>query len=184
MKHIILTCLSCLIIYISNAQSDSPNIQSTASFDQESVKEIAKKRLKAFLKVVEGTGGLFNPFVTRLYNKGEVVARQGQIGNYLWSNEKFVAFHFFTYGGGSNTHYIACVDFNGNVTTIEHVLTQSLKLDNYFNVGRHGEYQILATEETQKMNMSNPGKSKKDKTYVKATVYGINKEGVITRKAL
>ena len=184
MKHITLTCLSCLIIYISNAQSDSPNIQSTTSFDQESVREIAQKRLKSFLKVEKGTGGWFNSFVTTLYNKGETVARRGQVDNYLWSNEKFVAFHFFTYGGGSNTHYITCVDSSGNVTAIEHVLTESLKLDNYFNVGRHGEYQILATEETQKMNMSNPGKSKKDKTYVKATVYGINKEGAITRKAL
>ena len=181
MRHITLTILTCLMINVSNAQDALLETQSTTSFDLDSIEEIAEKRLKAFLKVEESTRGWFNSFVTTLYNNGETVAGRGQVNNYLWSSEKFVSFHFFTYGGGSNTHYIACVDFKGHVTTIEHVLTQNLKLDNLFNVDRYGEDQILCTDETIEMHMNNGGKSVKNKTYVSAIIYGINKDGKHTK---
>lgn len=181
MKPVILIILALLMLNISNAQDVTSSSQATTSLDQDSINQIIEKRLKTFLKVKEGTSGWFNSFVTTLYNKGQTVARRGQVDNYLWSNEKLVAFHFFTYGGGSNTHYITSLDSNGNVTTIEHVLTQNLKLDNYFNVDRYGDDQILCTDETVEMHMNNGGKAAKNKTYLSAIIYGITKDGKLTK---
>ena len=152
---------------------------STISFNKDSIEALAEKRLKTFLKVEEDAKGWFNSFTTTLYNKGETVARRGQVSNYLWSNEKLVAFHFFTYGGGSNNHYITCVDSKGHLTTIQHVLTQNLQ-GNIRNVERYEEDQILCTEETLEMYANNPGDRAK-KTYVSAVIYGINTDGKLTK---
>lgn len=184
MRNITLTILAILMINVSKAHELLSETHSIISNHQDSIEDLAKKRLKAFLKADEDPQGWFNAFVTRLYNNGQTVARRGQVRDYLWSNEKLVAFHFFTYGGGSNNHYITCVDSEGHVTTIEHVLTQNLKRENYFNVERYGKDQILCIEETPEMHNNNGGKTAKDKTYVSAIIYGINKDGKLIKKSL
>jgi len=172
-------CLS-----LGNAQTESTSTTSPSSINQQGVEEQGKKRLKAFLKVEDGTRGWFNAFVRSLYEEDKTVAGRGQVDNYLWANENYVAFHFFTYGGGANTHYICCVNSKGNVTSIEHMLTQSMDNDNYFDIERYGENEVFVTEQTQEQKSSNIGKSAEEKTYVQAFIFGINQKGAVTKRGL
>lgn len=169
--------------FLSNAWTQTASNESL-EYNQEEVEERAELRLKEFLKVEEGTRGWFNTFVRGLYEEGRTKARRGQVSNYLWSTDNLVAFHFFTYGGGANTHFITCVNKEGKVVAFEHMLTQSLSLDNYYNVDRYMNDFILATEETPEMHLNNGGKSRAERTYVSAKIYGVNSNGEIMQELL
>jgi len=179
MKQILLTTIAFLAISLSFAQKTDAN----PKFDIENLEESSKEQLKKFLKIPQGNTGWFNAFIKSLYSEGLTDSRRGQVSNYLWYNNNYVAFHFFTYGGGSNVHYMACVNQKGDVVSLKKVMVQNLQNDNYFNVERHGKAEILCTNETSEMHLSNGGKPAKDKTYVSAVIYGISKEGKLTKRA-